>query len=64
VSVALLNGFDEFENARVRYNGVAARRKMFEAGYLLRRMVGASAAASVLQAALQSKRMLRRWTCK
>lgn len=53
VSVALLNGFDEFENARVRYNGLAARRKMFEAGYLLRRMVGASAAASVLQGTLQ-----------
>jgi glycosyltransferase involved in cell wall biosynthesis len=61
VSAALLNGFDEFESARVRYNGLAARRKMFEAGYLLRRMVGASAAASVLQAALRSKRVLRRW---
>jgi glycosyltransferase involved in cell wall biosynthesis len=64
VSVALLNGFDEFENARVRYNHLAARRKLFEAGYLLRRMVGAGAAASILQAALQSKRVLRRWSCE
>ena len=50
------------KTARARYNGLAARRSLFEAGCLLRRMVGASAAASVLQAALQSKRMLRRWT--
>jgi glycosyltransferase involved in cell wall biosynthesis len=61
VKAALLNGFDEFEIARARYNGLAARRSLFEAGFLLRRMVGASAAASVLQAGLQSKRVLRRW---
>jgi hypothetical protein len=59
---ALLNGLDEFEEARTKYNGVAVRRSLFEAGCLLRRTVGAGAAASVLQAALQSKRMLRRWT--
>jgi hypothetical protein len=62
VKAALLNGLDEFEEARARYNGLAARRSLFEAGCLLRRMVGASAAASVLQAALQSKRILWRWT--
>jgi glycosyltransferase involved in cell wall biosynthesis len=59
---ALLNGLDEFEEARVRYNGLAVRQGLFEAGCLLRRMIGASAAASILQTALQSKRMLRRWT--
>ena len=62
VKAALLNGLDEFEEARARYNGLATRRSLFETGCLLRRMVGASAAASVLQAGLQSKRMLRRWT--
>jgi hypothetical protein len=62
VTAALLNGFDEFDEARARYNGLTVRRSLFEAGCLLRRMVGASAAASVLQAALQSKRILRRWT--
>jgi hypothetical protein len=61
-TAALLNGLDEFEQARANYNGLAARRSLFEAGCLLRRMVGAHAAASVLQAGLQSKRMLRRWT--
>jgi glycosyltransferase involved in cell wall biosynthesis len=61
VQGALLNGLDEFEEARARYNGLAARRSLFETGCLLRRMVGASAAASVLQAGLQSKRLLRRW---
>jgi len=61
VKAALLNGLDEFEEARARYNGLAARRSLFETGCLLRRMVGASAAASVLQAGLQSKRVLRRW---
>ena len=60
-TAALLNGLDEFEEARVRYNCVAARRSLFEAGRLLRRMVGAHAAASVLQVGLQSKRILRRW---
>ena len=59
---ALLNGLYEFEDARLRYNGLAARRSVFEAGCLLRRMIGAGAAASILQVALQSKRMLRRWT--
>jgi glycosyltransferase involved in cell wall biosynthesis len=62
VKAALLGGLDEFETARARYNGLAARQSLFEAGFLLRRMVGASAAASVLQAALRSKRTLRRWT--
>lgn len=61
VKAALLNGLDEFEEARARYNRLAARRSLFEAGCLLRRMVGSSAAASVLQAGLQSKRMLRSW---
>ena len=61
VQAALLNGLDEFEGARASYNRIAARRSLFEAGCLLRRMVGASAAASVLQAGLQSKLMLRRW---
>jgi glycosyltransferase involved in cell wall biosynthesis len=62
VTAALLNGLDEFEEARTRYNGLAARRSLFENGWLLRRMVGASAAASVLRAGLQSKRIFRRWT--
>jgi glycosyltransferase involved in cell wall biosynthesis len=62
VKAALLNGLDEFEEARARYNGLAARQSLFEAGFLLRRIVGASAATSVLQAALRSKRTLRRWT--
>ncbi len=62
VKASLLNGFDEFDDARARYNGIAARRSLFEAGCLLRRTIGASATASVLQAALQSKRVLRRWT--
>jgi len=61
-SSALLNGFDEFDEARARYNGLAARRSLFEIGCVLRRMVGPSAAASVLQTALRSKRMLRRRT--
>jgi glycosyltransferase involved in cell wall biosynthesis len=61
VQGALLNGLDEFEEARARYNGLAARRSLFETGCVLRRMVGASAAASVLQAGLKSKRLLRRW---
>jgi glycosyltransferase involved in cell wall biosynthesis len=61
VQGTLLNGLDEFEEARARYNGLAARRSLFETGCLLRRMVGAGAAASVLQAGLQSKRVLRRW---
>jgi glycosyltransferase involved in cell wall biosynthesis len=59
---ALLNGLYEFEDARVRYNCLAARQSLFEAGRLLRRMIGAGAAASVLQAALHSKRKFRRWT--
>lgn len=59
---ALLNGLDEFEEARVRYNGLAARRTLFEAGCLLRGMMGPGTAASVLQAGLQLKRMLRRST--
>ncbi len=59
---ALLNGLDEFDEARARYNGIAARRSLFEAGCLLRRTIGASATASVLQVALQSKRTVRRWT--
>ncbi len=58
---ALLSGLDEFEEARAKYNRLAVRRSLFEAGYLLRRIVGSSAAASVLQAGLQSKRMLQRW---
>jgi glycosyltransferase involved in cell wall biosynthesis len=61
-TAALLNGLDEFDEARARYNGLTVRRGLFEAGCLLRRMVGASAAASVLQATRQSKRILRRWT--
>jgi glycosyltransferase involved in cell wall biosynthesis len=59
---ALLNGLDEFEEARERHNDLAARRSLFEAGCLLRRMIGASAAASILEAARQSKHWLRRWT--
>ncbi len=59
---ALLNGLDEFEEARVRYNVLAGRRSLFEAGYLMRRMGGASATAAILQAAIQSKGVLRRWT--
>jgi glycosyltransferase involved in cell wall biosynthesis len=62
VTAALLNGLDEFDEARARYNGLTVRRSLFEAGFLLRRMVGASTAASVLRAGLQSKRTLRRWT--
>ena len=61
MKAALLNGLDEFQEARARYNRLAAPCSLFEAGCLLRRVVGASAAASVLQAGLQSKRMLRRW---
>jgi len=64
VKAALLNGLDEFEEARAKYNGLTARRSLFETGCLLRRMLGASAAASVLQAGLQSKRMLRRWAAR
>jgi glycosyltransferase involved in cell wall biosynthesis len=56
---ALLNGLDDFELARARYNRLAKRRSLFEVGGLLRRMAGPSAAASVLQAGLQSKRGLR-----
>jgi glycosyltransferase involved in cell wall biosynthesis len=59
-AAALLNGFDEFEEARLRYNGLAARRSLFEIGCLLRRIVGAGITASVLQTALESKRVLRR----
>ena len=59
VSAALLNGLDEFDLARARYNRLATRRSLFEVGCLLRRTIGASAAASVLQAGLQSKRGLR-----
>ena len=62
VKASLLNGLDEFDDARARYNGIAARRSLFEAGRLLRCTIGASATAAVLQAALQSKRVLRRWT--
>jgi hypothetical protein len=58
---ALLNGLDQFEEARVKHNDLAARRSLFETGCLLRRMIGVSAAASVLQAAQQSKHLLRRW---
>ncbi len=54
MQAALLNGLDEFEGARASYNRIAARPSLFEAGCLLRRMLGASAAASVLQADLQS----------
>jgi glycosyltransferase involved in cell wall biosynthesis len=59
---ALLNSLDEFEDARARYNCIAARQRLFEVGYLLRRTIGARATASVLQAALLSKRMLRQRT--
>jgi glycosyltransferase involved in cell wall biosynthesis len=59
---ALLNGLDEFEEARAKYNGIGARCSLFETGCVLRRMIGAGAAASVIRAGLQSKRMLRRWT--
>jgi glycosyltransferase involved in cell wall biosynthesis len=55
---ALLNGFSEFEVARVKHNGLAARRSLFEAGYLLRRVIGAGNAASIFQLALQVKRLL------
>jgi hypothetical protein len=56
---ALLNGLDDFELARARYNRLATRRSLFEAGCLLRRTVGPGAAASVLQTGLRSKRGLR-----
>jgi hypothetical protein len=59
VTAALLNGLDQFELARIRYNRLATRRSLFEVGCLLRRMVGPSAAASVLQTSLRSKRGLR-----
>jgi glycosyltransferase involved in cell wall biosynthesis len=61
MKAALLNGLEEFEEARARYNGLATRSSLFETGCLLRRMVGANGAASILQAGLQSKSMLRRW---
>jgi glycosyltransferase involved in cell wall biosynthesis len=57
---ALLNGLNEFEEGRARYNGLTVRCNLFETGWLLRRIVGASAAASVLQAGLRSKAVLRR----
>jgi glycosyltransferase involved in cell wall biosynthesis len=59
---ALLNGLDEFEVARLRHNRFAPRRTLFEAGCLLRRVIGARAAASILEGARQSKRMLRQCT--
>jgi glycosyltransferase involved in cell wall biosynthesis len=59
VNAALLNGLDEFELARARYNRLTTRRNLFEVGCLLRRMVGPGAAASVLQAGLKLKRGLR-----
>jgi glycosyltransferase involved in cell wall biosynthesis len=62
VKATLVNGLDEYDDALARYNRIAARRSVFEAGRLLRCMIGASATASMLQAALQSKRVLRRWT--
>ncbi len=58
---ALVNGLDEFEEARASYNRLTARRTLFETGCLLRRILGATATASIVQAGLQSKRMLRRW---
>jgi glycosyltransferase involved in cell wall biosynthesis len=55
VKAALLGGLDEFEKARAGYNRVAAHRSLFEAGYILRRAIGAKATSSVLQTALRSK---------
>lgn len=60
VKAALLNGFDEFGEARAGYNRVVARRGSFEAGHILRRTIGARATSSVLKAVLQSKQMLLR----
>ena len=58
VKAALLNGLDEFEDARAGYNRLLPRRGTFEAGYFLRRMIGAKATSSVLRTVLRSKQTL------
>lgn len=60
LKAALLNGLDEFEEARAGYNRVVAPRSLVEAGYILRRTIGVKATSSMLQAALQSKQLLLR----
>ena len=59
-NTALLEGLDEFEAARLGYNRAAARRATFEVGRVLRRTVGARAAAALFRFAQRADRSLAR----
>ena len=55
---ALFNGFPEFERARIGCSLLGRRRLVWEAGHILRRLIGPHATARIMQKALQAKRSL------